>query len=374
LNSENEKINNNKQNNNYNFNLGKNETINIIKNNNHNFNSRNEEINNIRNNINEQFNLIYKENNNKINNNINFVKEENNNIINDNLMKINQKNEDDALAGNYILAVININENNINNELNDSENINKDNYKKQNLFSTFPKDETEINVEDIKKKKLLMNRQSAKKSRLKKKNYIENLEKQYNLMKEEYIRIIESNKLKNADNLITKNNNNINIDNNIRNNEINVNKILLESKKGKAFKLNKSDKNKITNDLLKSEESGINNIKTINEQKKLLSYLLINQIDIMTPINIKAFQSKFLKLQILDADDSIDIIKNKINMNLNTIIELYGIEGENNIPNINICNKKKSMAYKLFTFYRDINLLVNHFEKIYSLCNDIGNI
>jgi hypothetical protein len=270
--------------------------------------------------------------------------------------------------------LININENNINNELNDSENINQDNYKKKNLFSTFPKDETEINVKDIKKKKLLMNRQSAKRSRLKKKNYIENLEKQYNLMKEEYIRIIESNKLKNSDNLITKSNNNINIDNNIRNNEINVNKILLESKKGKAFKLNKSDKNKITNDLLKSEESGINNIKTINEQKKLLSYLLINQIDIMTPINIKAFQNKFLKLQVLDADDSIDIIKNKINMNLNTIIELYGIEGENNIPNINICNKKKSMAYKLFTFYRDINILVNHFEKIYSLCNDIGNI
>ena len=260
-----------------------------------------------------------------------------------------------------------MNEENINNELNNYKNKDKDNLKKKNLFSTFPNNE--ISAEDLKQKKLLMNRQSAKKSRLKKKNYIENLEKQYILLKEEYIKIIENNKLnKNKTNInqILSNENEFLIANkNIKLN--NINDILIENEKEKILK--KNEKALISNDLLKDEEDNITN--NLNNQKKLLSYLLINQIDIMTPIKIKAFQNKFLKLQLLDVDDSIDVIKNKINMNLTTIIELYGIEDENNIPNINICNKKKSMAYQLYNFYKDINSLVNKFEIIYK---GIGNI
>ena len=42
-----------------------------------------------------------------------------------------------------------------------------------------------------------MNRESAKKSRQKKKHYIENLEKQYMLLKEEFIKIREEQKLNN---------------------------------------------------------------------------------------------------------------------------------------------------------------------------------
>ena len=47
---------------------------------------------------------------------------------------------------------------------------------------------------EIKQKKLLINRESAKKSRLKRKIYIENLEKQYLILKTEYIKIIEKQK------------------------------------------------------------------------------------------------------------------------------------------------------------------------------------
>ena len=45
---------------------------------------------------------------------------------------------------------------------------------------------------DLKQKKLLMNRESAKKSRLKKKAYIENLEKGYLELKTEYIKMIQN--------------------------------------------------------------------------------------------------------------------------------------------------------------------------------------
>ena len=100
-------------------------------------------------------------------------------------------------------------------------------------------------------------------------------------------------------------------------------------------------------------------------------YLLINQIDIMTPIKIKSFQNKYLKMQILDVADSIEVIKNKINMNLDIIIELYGMEVDNkNIPKLKMCDKNKSIAYQLFEYYNDIKSLINKFETLY---NSIDN-
>ena len=234
--------------------------------------------------------------------------------------------------------------------------ISKDNNKKKNLFNTLTN--KEITPEERKQKKLIMNRESAKKSRLKKKNYIENLEKQYILLKQEFIKIREEQKLNNNynnniqlppkddnQNFIINNNFNIEKDKNIEN----QNNIL-------NFVLDNSDKN--------------TNFNNGNSQKKLLIYLLINQIDIMTPIKIKAFQSKFLKMQILDIDDSIEIIKNKIDINLNTIIELYGIETDENNSNINIFKNKKSIAFQLYEFYDGIKSLINKFEIIF---NNIEN-
>ena len=64
--------------------------------------------------------------------------------------------------------------------------------KKKNIFRTLTKNKN--SNEDLKQKKLLMNRESAKKTRLKKKRYIENLEKQYILLKEEFIKLRENQK------------------------------------------------------------------------------------------------------------------------------------------------------------------------------------
>ena len=87
----------------------------------------------------------------------------------------------------------------------------------------------------------------------------------------------------------------------------------------------------------------------------------------MTPIKIKSFQNKFLKLQAFKEDDSIEVIKNKIKTNLNTIIELYDINDEdNNNKSINICNKKKSMAYHIYNFYIQLKEYVNQYDFIYN--------
>ena len=50
--------------------------------------------------------------------------------------------------------------------------------------------------------------------------------------------------------------------------------------------------------------------------------ILVNQIDMLTPLNIKSLQNKFLKLNKLDNNDNFQTIKNKIISNLETIKEL----------------------------------------------------
>ena len=226
--------------------------------------------------------------------------------------------------------------------------------KKKNIFRTLPKNKN--NNEDMKQKKLLMNRESAKKSRLKKKRYIENLEKQYILLKEEFIKLRENQKI----------NGNLDPSNQLKNEKDNYNYYGNGNILNNEDDFKKSEKEIISNNLEKDPET-INNY--LKQQKLLLGNLLVNQIDIMTPIKIKAFQTKFLKLQVLDGDDSIDVIKKKINLNLSTIVELYGIENEdNNVSNnnLNFCNKKSSLAYQIYDFYKNIQRLVEKFETIYN--------
>ena len=230
---------------------------------------------------------------------------------------------------------------------NESSINNKDDIKKKNLFCALVKEPT---VEDKKQKKLIMNRESAKKSRLKRKNYIENLEKQYILLKEEFIKIKEEQKLNSSMN--------------------NLNNHLLSNNDQNKIKENSNYQKKIKKNEVLEKSNNLNDINLIN-QRKLIVYLLINQIDIMTPIKIKSFQNKYLKMQILDATDCIEVIKNKINMNLDIIIELYGMEIDNKrIPNLKMCDKNKSIAYQLFEYYNDIKSLINKFETLY---NSIDN-
>ena len=235
-----------------------------------------------------------------------------------------------------------------NNEVNYN---NKENIKKKNLFSTLSN--KELTIEDKKQKRLIMNRESAKKSRLKKKNYIENLEKQYILLKEEFIKIREEQKLNNTiynlkNQLMTNNNQN------------------KAENKNNNLKQNSDIPKKLKKKYILENTINTNNTNS-NNQKRLMIYLLINQIDIMTPIKIKSFQNKYLKMQVLDADDSIEIIKNKIKTNLDIILELYGMEGDiKYIPKLEFCDHKKSIAYQLYEYYKDIILLINQFENIYN--------
>ena len=260
---------------------------------------------------------------------------------------------------------------NINNNLNINEKYDED-ISKKNLFNTFQNEK--FTIEDLKKKKLIMNRESAKKSRLKKKKYVENLEKEYLFLKEEIIRMKSNQNLNGSDKIyneyysndklfenIIKNNNNNN-DNKI---DFNYN---FNSKNNEINELKKKEINIITNNLEKNSEI-VNNY--INKQKKVLQYLLVKQIDIMTPIKIKVFQKKFLKLQTINEDDNMETIKNKININLNTIIELYDIDGEENSKTINICNKKKSMANHIYDFYISLKEYVNQYDIIYNKIDKI---
>ena len=169
--------------------------------------------------------------------------------------------------------------------------------KELNSFQATEQIETEL-----KQKKLLLNRESAKKSRLKRKIYIENLEKQYLLLKTEYIKIIEKQKLNKGyvNNSILKN------EHFIEDDKINPN--LKIGKENVLYDFNKV-----------KEENIQNNNDCLNKQKKIMENILINQIDMMTPINIKLLQHKFLKLNKIDNNDNFQTIQNKINSNIEMI-------------------------------------------------------
>ena len=249
---------------------------------------------------------------------------------------------------------------------NDIENLNKKNFNGQTEIDIIRKQDNNLNklsskiIEDnsiqnkdnitkeIKNKKLLSNRESAKKSRLKKKAYIENLEKQYLILKTEYIRIIEKQKLRKT---YFKNEHYIDEDKINPNLKIGKENVLYDSK-------NDNDdyfKNKISNNYY-------------TKQKKIIENLLVNQIDIMTPINIKILQNKFLKLYKLENNDNFQIIRNKIDANLETIKELYDIN--ENDKDIN----KKSKGYQLFEFYSNISILLNRYEVLYKNLEDTNCI
>ena len=225
-----------------------------------------------------------------------------------------------------------------------------------------------FNIEDSRAKKLIMNRESAKKYRLKKKKYIQNLEKEYVILKEEIIRAKSNINSNNNDKFMNNLYSNKIIENIMKNksNSIDLN-LNLNNKEKEIFELKNQEKEIITKNLEKDKES----VKIyVKKQKSVLEYLLVKQIDIMTPIRIKTFQNKFLKLENFDTGDNINIIKNKIESNLNTIIELYDID-ENNCKKNKICNKNTSMSYQLYDFYSNLKKYINQYDLIF---NKIENI
>ena len=238
---------------------------------------------------------------------------------------------------------------------------------KKQLFNTHQNFES---VDDLKKKKLILNRESAKRSRLKKKKYIENLEKEFLFLKEELLRLksLQNSNYKSNREIINNNFSNNNIyksviqDNTIRPNiGINLNLNIENNQKDKEILNLKKDELNIISNNLENDSKTINNY--INKQKKMLQNLLIKQIGIITPDKIKNFQNKFLKLEDIKNDDSISTIKNKINNNLETIIELYDIDIKT-LNQINSC-KNISKGINIYNFYNDLKSYVEQYEIIF---------
>lgn len=236
------------------------------------------------------------------------------------------------------------------------------NQMKKQLFNTLQSYES---VEDLKKKKLFSNRESAKRSRLKKKQYVENLEKEFLFLKQEIIRIKSLQKLNSKNINIEVINNSVsnnNIINSVIMNNINFNLNINNPKDKEIMNLKKEELHIISNNLTKDSKT-VNNY--INKQKKLLQNLLIKQIDIITPEKIKNFQNKFLKLEEIKNDDNISVIKNKINKNLESIIELYDIDITSNNHEINQF-KPKSKGNNIYNFYNDLKSYIEQYEFIYN--------
>ena len=209
---------------------------------------------------------------------------------------------------------------------------------KKNIFETHNENEKEIQ----KQKKLLMNRLSAKKSRLKKKVYIKYLEDELEKMKNE----IE--KKRNFEKFylpgVSKQENGKTLEN--LSNDVQRYDILI--KKEHLFYEKSKNDNESINDY-------------VNLQKKLLHDILIKIIDVSMPIKCKIFQHKFLKLQKFENEDSINIIINKINCNIDMLKELYDFDKELILKK----NKSESIAQQLFIYYNNLKDYVISFKTIY---------
>ena len=247
---------------------------------------------------------------------------------------------------------------------------------KTQLFNT--QQESEMN-NDLKKRKLIMNRESAKKSRLKKKKYIENLEKEYLILKEELIRIKSLDNLNSKNNLEIMNerysNNNlvesiISHNKNIINGDMNLNFNINCHKDKEILSLKKEEFSIISNNLEKDPKH-INDF--INKQKKILQNLLVKQIELLTPLYIKDFQNKFLKLAEIKKDDSVSVIKNKTNNILEAIIELYDIDIKDDKSDKNL-SSKNSKGYNIYIFYNSLKSYIEQYEFIFNQLTNYNSL
>ena len=193
--------------------------------------------------------------------------------------------------------------------------------------------ENNKNEKDIKKH--FLNKISARKSRQKKKEYIKYLE-------EELV------KLKN--NTLNKKINNKSNINNINENDIDdknkkfFNNIILIEKHGKE--INKDGQKKKAN-LMKEYEV---------LQKILLKEMLIKQINYFIPLKFQIFGEKYIKLLPICEDDSISVVKTKINENLNKI------ENYNN----NVSKGKIKFLKKFFETYQKIKNYIDNFQQLFN--------
>jgi len=200
------------------------------------------------------------------------------------------------------------------------------------------------NLKDFQKqKKLLMNRISAKKSRLKRKKYIslleDELKKNKNILEEK----------KQLENFYLK-------ETCEKENEINkvsnaVNLFDVLSKKENEIKNNKN--NLINENIIK---------EYCNLQFDFIKKMFIAKLGIYMPLKCKLFSKKYLKLENLEDDDDLNIVLDKVKNNINILKELYNFEKKDLEEN------KKSKDIQLYRFFINIKkiiILIQKLEKIY---------
>ena len=201
---------------------------------------------------------------------------------------------------------------------------------------------TEINNNEFETKfeygdKLLMNRLSARKSRLKKKKYVKCLEEETARLKNEILL------KKNA--MDISNNINLNLSNE-ENEKKNIflNKLILMEQQEKEVKL-KGQKNQ--SDIMKQYE---------NLQKTLLREMLIRQINCFVPLRLKILGEKNIKLIETNEDDEISVIINKINENIDKIKNYMNVVPKKRIKSI----------IKLHEIYKKIKSFVDGYQQLFT--------
>ncbi len=308
--------------------------LNIFSNNDNLSNLSNSDKNNNNENFNYQNKIIqnYK--------NINFNSNNNNNIItNINIYNNNCNTNNNINLENLVTSKKNNKKiNKINFKYSQIKDIEIEENVKKPLFEIYS------NLNDFQKqKKLLMNRISAKKSRLKRKKYIslleDELKKNKNILEEkkqlENLYLKETSEKENIINKVS--------------NAANSFDILL--KKEKEIKNNK---NNLINE---------NKIKEYcHLQVDFMKKMFIAKLELLMPLKCKLFAKKYLKLENFEDDDNLNIVLNKVKNNLIILKELYNFEKKDLEEN------KKSKDIQLYRFFINIKkiiLLIQKLEKIY---------
>ena len=201
-----------------------------------------------------------------------------------------------------------------------------------------PKFQTEVNNENKFQKgfedKLLMNRLSARKSRLKKKHYIKSLEEETARLKNEMIL---------NEKICIPNNIDINEEECDENKKLFLNKMILLEKQEKEVK--KEGQKKKANVVKQHEVL----------QKTLLKDMLIKQIHNFLPLRYQIFGEKFIKLIQINEDDSLSIIITKIDENISKIKNYMDV-----VP-----KKRIKLVIKFHEIYKKIKIFVDSYQQLF---------
>lgn len=186
--------------------------------------------------------------------------------------------------------------------------------------------------------RLLMNRLSARKSRLKKKQYIKNMEEEIARLKNQMV--LNQNINVNSNNFF---NLNLKEENSSKKNELFLIKINLLEKQEKEVK----------NVGQKKSQNIMNQYESF--QKTILREMLVKQIHFFIPLRYQIYGEKFIKLIEIYEDDSITVIIKKVEENLEKIKNYMNIVPKNRIK----------LVIKFHEIYKKLENYVNNFQILF---------